>query len=87
MQAYLGAWVVIMLNIVSLLFIAVYRAAGKIDAISNFSMRQRRQLKGHQGKVLCMDWSTDKRHIVSSSQVYVYYVPYNPKAKTLFNNT
>lgn len=32
------------------------------------NIKQRRILKGHQGKVLCTDWSTDKRHIVSSSQ-------------------
>ncbi|XP_052282035.1 guanine nucleotide-binding protein subunit beta-5a-like isoform X2 [Dreissena polymorpha] len=44
------------------------KAASKIDPITNFSMKQRRHLKGHQGKVLCMDWSTDKKHIVSSSQ-------------------
>jgi guanine nucleotide-binding protein subunit beta-5 len=25
-------------------------------------------LKGHQGKVLALDWSIDKRHMVSSSQ-------------------
>uniref|UniRef100_S4PTB3 Gbeta5 n=3 Tax=Pararge aegeria TaxID=116150 RepID=S4PTB3_9NEOP len=28
----------------------------------------RRVLKGHQSKVLCCDWSPDKRHLVSSSQ-------------------
>jgi guanine nucleotide-binding protein subunit beta-5 len=49
--------------------ILVFKAASKVDPITNFSMKQRRHLKGHQGKVLCMDWSTDKRHIVSSSQV------------------
>ncbi|OWF49829.1 guanine nucleotide-binding protein subunit beta-5-like [Mizuhopecten yessoensis] len=36
--------------------------------ISNFVMKQRKMLKGHHGKVLCMNWSTDKRRIVSSSQ-------------------
>jgi guanine nucleotide-binding protein subunit beta-5 len=25
-------------------------------------------LKGHQGKVLAIDWSNDKRHMVSTSQ-------------------
>ena len=45
------------------------KAAGKVEVITNFTMKQRRHLKGHQGKVLCMDWSQDKRHIVSSSQV------------------
>lgn len=33
------------------------------------SIKSRRQLKGHQAKILCCDWSPDKRHIVSSSQV------------------
>lgn len=54
---------------------SVCRAASKIDSITNFSMKQRRHLKGHQGKVLCMDWSTDKRHIVSSSQVTYNHHP------------
>ncbi|ELT87182.1 hypothetical protein CAPTEDRAFT_171720 [Capitella teleta] len=40
----------------------------RLESLSNFNMKVRRQLKGHQGKVLCMDWSTDKRHVVSSSQ-------------------
>jgi len=33
------------------------------------TIKARRVLKGHQAKVLCADWSSDKRHIVSSSQV------------------
>jgi len=43
----------------------------KTDNISNVTvtMRCRRTLKGHSGKVLDMDWSLDKRRIVSSSQV------------------
>ena len=43
--------------------------AQRLEGLPNFNMKVRRQLKGHQGKVLCMDWSTDKRHVVSSSQV------------------
>ncbi|XP_074650432.1 guanine nucleotide-binding protein subunit beta-5-like [Tubulanus polymorphus] len=42
--------------------------AQKLDSLSNFNIKQRRALKGHQGKVLCMDWCQDKRHVVSSSQ-------------------
>lgn len=42
---------------------------GQIEGIQNYSAKARRVLKGHQGKVLCMDWCVDKRHIVSSSQV------------------
>lgn len=40
----------------------------KLDPLVNFAMKPRRQLKGHHGKVLCMDWCLDKRHVVSSSQ-------------------
>lgn len=36
--------------------------------ISYINIKPRRVLKGHQAKVLCSDWSPDKRHIVSSSQ-------------------
>lgn len=41
----------------------------KIENMTQFNMKARKVLKGHHGKVLCMDWSKDKRHIVSSSQV------------------
>jgi hypothetical protein len=37
--------------------------------ISNFQLKARRVLKGHQSKVLAIDWCCDKRHIASSSQV------------------
>ena len=43
--------------------------AQKLESLLQFNLKSRRVLKGHQGKVLCMDWSTDKRHVVSSSQV------------------
>lgn len=36
--------------------------------ITFINIKPRRVLKGHQAKVLCSDWSPDKRHIVSSSQ-------------------
>ncbi|KAF8561317.1 hypothetical protein P879_11340 [Paragonimus westermani] len=39
-----------------------------LDPIPAINVRTRRVLKGHQGKVLCLAWATDKRHIVSSSQ-------------------
>ncbi|KAL1241362.1 Guanine nucleotide-binding protein [Trichinella spiralis] len=41
--------------------------AEKVEPVPSFNIKQRRLLKGHQGKVLCMDWSNDKRHVVSSS--------------------
>ncbi|XP_071965863.1 guanine nucleotide-binding protein subunit beta-5-like [Antedon mediterranea] len=42
--------------------------AEKLEALPQLSMKPRRILKGHQGKVLCMEWARDKRHLVSSSQ-------------------
>lgn len=48
---------------------AVTDVTAQIEAVQNYSAKARRVLKGHQGKVLCMDWCMDKRHIVSSSQV------------------
>ena len=48
---------------------AVSTAANRLEHLGNLNIKQRRALKGHQGKVLCLDWSSaDKRHIVSSSQ-------------------
>ena len=43
--------------------------AQKLDIITNFQLKPRRVLKGHQGKVLAIDWCSDKRHIASTSQV------------------
>ena len=48
---------------------AVSEVTKKIESMTQFNMKARKVLKGHHGKVLCMDWSRDKRHIVSSSQV------------------
>ncbi|XP_038211459.1 guanine nucleotide-binding protein subunit beta-5 [Zerene cesonia] len=42
--------------------------AERLEPISINNLKVRRILKGHQAKVLCCDWSPDKRHIVSSSQ-------------------
>lgn len=39
--------------------------------MGQMTIKARRVLKGHQAKVLCADWSSDKRHIVSSSQVCI----------------
>lgn len=60
---------------ISILFLfLVNDVTAKVEGIQNFSAKARRILKGHQGKVLCMDWCSDKRHLVSSSQVnYVFY--------------
>lgn len=48
--------------------IPIQQAAERLDVMGALGVKQRRILKGHVGKVLCMDWSLDKRHIVSSSQ-------------------
>lgn len=42
--------------------------ASKLDPITNLAIKSRRLLKGHSGKVLCLDWAQDKRRLVSSSQ-------------------
>ena len=42
--------------------------------VQGLNVKVRRSLKGHNAKVLCLDWSTDKRHLVSSSQVSYYFV-------------
>lgn len=41
----------------------------RLEGMAQLTIKPRRVLKGHQAKVLCADWSSDKRHIVSSSQV------------------
>ncbi len=43
------------------------------DPIPALNVKVRRVLKGHQGKVLSLAWSLDKRHIVSSSQVCLWF--------------
>jgi predicted DNA-binding ArsR family transcriptional regulator len=49
--------------------VELHVVAQKLETISNFLLKPRRVLKGHQGKVLALDWSSDKRHIASTSQV------------------
>nr|CAD7444270.1 unnamed protein product [Timema bartmani] len=50
------------------LCILVSTVAERLEVINYLNIKPRRVLKGHQAKVLCSDWSPDKRHIVSSSQ-------------------
>lgn len=52
--------------------ITVSTVAERLEVINYMNIKPRRVLKGHQAKVLCSDWSPDKRHIVSSSQVYFF---------------
>jgi guanine nucleotide-binding protein subunit beta-5 len=48
--------------------VELHVVAQKYEPIQSLQMKSRRVLKGHQGKVLALDWSSDKRHVVSSSQ-------------------
>ncbi|KAF4533312.1 hypothetical protein B566_EDAN004433 [Ephemera danica] len=48
--------------------VALSTVAERIEGVTALNIKPRRLLKGHQAKVLCSDWSQDKRHIVSSSQ-------------------
>lgn len=48
--------------------VELHVVAQKLETIHNFQLKQRRILKGHQGKVLALDWCSDKRHIASTSQ-------------------
>lgn len=50
-------------------YVIVTIVAQRLESLQPLNIKTRRVLKGHQGKVLCMDWCADKRHIVSSSQV------------------
>ena len=57
--------------------------------VQGLNVKVRRSLKGHNAKVLCLDWSTDKRHLVSSSQVsstlFVYITALCLHFKTYLN--
>lgn len=48
--------------------VSLSSVAERLEPIAFPNLKLRRVLKGHQSKVLCSDWSPDKRHIVSSSQ-------------------
>ena len=48
---------------------SVVQVAEGIEAVNSLNVKVRRSLRGHNAKVLCLDWSIDKRHLVSSSQV------------------
>lgn len=48
---------------------AVTTVAARLEPVPPLTIKTRKVLKGHQGKVLCSDWCSDKRHLVSSSQV------------------
>jgi len=39
-----------------------------VMSIEQLNIKIRKSLKGHNAKVLCLDWCSDKRHMVTSSQ-------------------
>lgn len=49
--------------------ISVTSSADRFEPIVLPNLKVRKILKGHTAKVLCFDWSSDKRHIVTSAQV------------------
>ena len=59
---------------------SVETVAMKTPALQPLQLKVRRALKGHQAKVLCLDWAADGQHMVSSSQVkyYILFYPYQP---------
>lgn len=42
--------------------------AQEVEPLPRITMRQRRTLKGHLAKIYALQWSNDKRHLVSASQ-------------------
>ncbi|XP_063956262.1 guanine nucleotide-binding protein subunit beta-5-like [Lytechinus pictus] len=48
--------------------IEMYTVAQRLEPLPPLNLKPRRILKGHQGKVLCLDWARDQRHMVTSSQ-------------------
>lgn len=57
--------------------VTVKTVGEKLETLQLPALKMRRMLKGAQSKVLCTDWSPDKRHIVSSSQVNTIYIYIN----------
>lgn len=51
-----------------LYFNSIFQVADALEPIQGLNIKVRRSLKGHNAKVLCLDWCSDKRHLVSSSQ-------------------
>ncbi|CAK9291325.1 unnamed protein product [Gordionus sp. m RMFG-2023] len=47
---------------------SLVEATSKLECLPPLTIKTRRILKGHQSKILCIDWSLDKHHLVSSSQ-------------------
>lgn len=65
-----NVFLIILFN-VCIVYNLVATVAERLEIINYMNIKPRRVLKGHQAKVLCSDWSPDKRHIVSSSQVQI----------------
>lgn len=56
-----------------MIYVIVANVAERLEEVTFLNIKPRRLLKGNQAKMLCCDWSPDKRHIVSSSQVHNIY--------------
>lgn len=48
--------------------VSLANVAERLEPITFPNLKPRRVLKGHQAKVLCCDWSPDRRRLVSSAQ-------------------
>lgn len=44
-------------------------SSASLSAFDQLSYKVRRNLKGHQGKILCLDWARNGQKLISSSQV------------------
>ncbi|CAG0880010.1 unnamed protein product [Darwinula stevensoni] len=55
--------------------VSLSNVAQRLENLSLQNIKVRRVLKGHMGKVLCLDWCSDKRHLVSSSQEHAITMP------------
>lgn len=67
-------------------YILVASIADRLEVMNCVNVKPRRILKGHQAKVLCADWSPDKRHIVSSSQVISFNLSYCRSFYSIISN-
>ncbi|KAK6019553.1 hypothetical protein OSTOST_14811, partial [Ostertagia ostertagi] len=49
--------------------IPIQQAAERLDPLPNLGIKQRRILKGHAGKVLCMDWTAKLLYGMASQRI------------------
>ncbi|KAG1669114.1 Guanine nucleotide-binding protein subunit beta-5 [Nymphon striatum] len=56
----------VMSNYAAILILAT--VSERLEPLNSLNIKTRRSMKAHVNKLLCLDWSPDKRHILSSSQ-------------------